>query len=210
MKTNHLVSLVQPLSWSRQWRPLHIHTLSYLFLSPTFVQPVPSYPFQSLAIGPNSQMLEIPCFFSFFVSFLFVSPLPSVPPSKMGESECFNYYIIHMRTYTGYFVACIQTSLSGHHSAPCAVPCLFLALPYPFTFCFEFLHTFLYLLLHTLSIFPLLCPSPAPPLLLSPTPAFRLKWPTRLEEVWGEKGKESLSPSMNPLRGIGQVLGQHE
>ena len=44
----------------------------------------------------------------------------------------------------------------------------FLALPYPFTLCLEYLHTLYHsLLLHSLSIFHFLCPSPAPSLLLS-------------------------------------------
>ena len=65
------------------------HTLSYLFLSLTFVQPVP---FLSSVTCNRSHKC-----WKFHASFLFAlsPPLPSVPPSKMGESEYFNYYNIH-------------------------------------------------------------------------------------------------------------------
>ena len=97
----------------------------------------------------------------------------------------------------------------GLHLASIIVQfCVLLAVAYPFTFCFQYLYTLLYLLLHSLSL-PYSAPPPPLPY-FSPTPAFRQKWATRLGEVWGEKDKESLSPSRSPLGEIGQVLGKYE
>ena len=205
------------------------HCLIYSFLSTLSTQPVP---FLSSVTCNRSRLANAGN--SVFLSFFVCLPLPSVPPSKMGESECFNYYNIHAYvspsllylpqkwvkvnvlittiymhmyiTYLNYLVACVHLVSIILHLVQFRV----FFLP-----CHILLHSVLnactpsspYSSTPSLS---LTC-SASPPLLpyFSSTPAFRLKWATRLGEVWGEKDKESLSPSRNPHREIGQVLGRH-
>ena len=96
MKTNHLVSRAASTLVPSMASPPH--TYAVLFIP--FSHLCSTSPFLSLPVTCNRSRLanagNSMFLFFLFVSFLFVPPpLPSEPPSKMGESECFNYYIIH-------------------------------------------------------------------------------------------------------------------
>ena len=122
------------------------------------------------------QMLEIPCFFPF----CFVSPLPSVPLSKMGESECFNYYNIHAYVH----LQAILLPASRLHLVSIILHLV------QFRVFFLPCHSLLHSVLNTCTpstpysstpslSFTYSAPPPTHPY-FSPTPAFRLKWATRL------------------------------